>query len=52
MRINLAVGMLMEAGSVDADTARTQLEDAAQRAGVPIEELAESLVEARRTADD
>jgi GAF domain-containing protein len=52
MRINLAVGMLMEAGSVDADTARAQLEDAAQRAGVAVEELAESLVEARRTADD
>jgi GAF domain-containing protein len=52
MRINLAVGMLMEAGSVDADTARTHLEDAAQRAGVKLEELARTLVEARRTADD
>jgi hypothetical protein len=51
MRVNLAVGMLMEAHSVDADTARELLEEAARRAGVDLERLAESLVESGRTAD-
>lgn len=51
MAVNVAVGMLMEAHSVDATTARKLLEDAARRAGVDTEELAESLIEASRTDD-
>jgi GAF domain-containing protein len=52
MRVNLAVGMLMEARSVDATTARELLDEAAQRAGVAVEELAESLVDSRQDADE
>jgi GAF domain-containing protein len=45
MRVETAVGVLMEAESVDADTARGLLDEAAQRAGVPTEELADAVLE-------
>ena len=51
MRIDLAVGMLIEAHSVDPTTARVLLEEAARRAGVNTEELAASLIEANRAGD-
>ena len=51
MRVNLAVGMIMEAQSVDDATAREVLEEAAQRAGVTVEELADSLIDSRQDAD-
>lgn len=46
MRIETAIGILMSARSVDADTARTLFEEAAQRAGVTAEQLAETMLEA------
>jgi GAF domain-containing protein len=46
MHVEMAVGVLMEAESVDADMARTMLEEAAQRAGVPSAEVAEALLQA------
>lgn len=52
MRVETAVGMLMETDSIPAETARQLLEDAAQRAGVRLEELAEALLEVYRSADD
>jgi hypothetical protein len=44
MRIETAVGLLMETHSVDADTARSLLDEAAQRAGLGVGPLADSLV--------
>jgi GAF domain-containing protein len=44
MHVEMAVGVLMEAESVDADMARTLLDEAAQRAGVPSAEVAEALL--------
>lgn len=49
MRVDIAVGMLMEVESVDADTARAMLDEAAQRAGVLPEQLAEMWIEAHRS---
>jgi hypothetical protein len=46
MRVETAVGVLMSAESVDADTARGLLEQAARRAGVASEELAGAVLEA------
>jgi GAF domain-containing protein len=46
MHVEMAVGVLMEAESVDADMARTLLDGAAQRAGVPSAEVAEALLQA------
>jgi GAF domain-containing protein len=51
MRVEMAMGVLMEAQSVDADTARALLEEAAQRAGVPVQELAGVLLEAFDSAE-
>jgi GAF domain-containing protein len=45
MRVETAVGVLMEAESVDADTARGLLVEAAQRAGVTTEVLADAVLE-------
>jgi GAF domain-containing protein len=45
MRVETAVGVLMEAESVNADTARGLLVEAAQRAGVTTEVLAEAVLE-------
>ena len=45
VRVETAVGVLMAAESVDVDTARRLLEDAAQRAGVSTEDLADAVVE-------
>lgn len=52
MRVEVAVGMIMETESVDADTARTLLDQAAQRAGVRPDELAELLIELYRSRKD
>jgi GAF domain-containing protein len=46
MQVEMAVGVLMEAESVDDETARSLLDEAAQRAGVPPAEVAEALLEA------
>jgi hypothetical protein len=51
IRVDLAVGMLVEAQAVDGATARELLEEAAQRAGLAVEELAVSLVDSRQDAD-
>jgi GAF domain-containing protein len=48
MRVDMAVGLMMAAESVDADTARELLHDAAQRAGVTLGQLAEALLEVYR----
>ena len=45
MRVETAVGVLMEAESVDADAARELLEDAAVRAGVATVVLADALLD-------
>ncbi len=52
MRVETAVGMLMAANGVDADTARQMLEEAARRAGVPSQELAEALLDALQPPQD
>jgi GAF domain-containing protein len=45
VRVETAVGVLMAAESLDVDTARRMLEQAAQRAGVSTEDLADAVVE-------
>jgi hypothetical protein len=45
VRVETAVGLLMEAESVDAATARGLLEQAARRAGVSTDDLADAVVE-------
>lgn len=45
MRVEIAVGKLMEAMSVNDETARGMLEQAAQRAGVPLGLFAETVLE-------
>lgn len=45
MRVETAVGILMEAESVDADTARGLLVDAAQRSGVTTQLLADAVLD-------
>lgn len=51
MRIETAIGVLMSARSVDADTARGLLEEAAQRAGVTTDQLAETMLDAFDTPE-
>ena len=45
MRVDIAIGILMERASVDADQARALLNYAARRAGVTVELLADTVVE-------
>ena len=52
MRVDIAVGILMERESVDAHRARQLLDEAAQRAGVKVEQLADSIVEIYDATDE
>lgn len=52
VQIDTAVGLLMAARAVDADTARDLLEKAAVRAGVSVEALAETMIEAFERPED
>jgi GAF domain-containing protein len=51
MQVEMAVGVLMAAESVDADTARHLLEQAAQRAGATLDEVADAVLEVFRSAE-
>lgn len=52
MRLEVAVGLMMAAESVDADTARELIHEAAQRAGVTPDQLAGALLVVYRSADE
>ena len=52
VRMEVAVGMLMEVEGLDAEAARELLRQAARRAGVAPEELAASLLEVYRSRGD
>jgi hypothetical protein len=52
VRVETAVGVLMAAESVGVDTARRLLEEAAQRAGVATEDLADAVVELYESPKD
>jgi GAF domain-containing protein len=52
MQVQTAVGILMEAESVDAETARGLLEEAAQRAGVAPEKVADTLLRAFESPEE
>ena len=48
MRQEIAIGVLMSAESLDSEAARELLHQEAQRAGVPPDQLAETLLEVYR----
>ena len=52
VRLETAVGVLMETDSISDEAARELLEAAAQRAGVRVEELAEALLEVFETTEE
>jgi len=52
MQVDMAAGVLAAAHSVDVDTARELLEEAATRAGVTVEALAETVLKTFPSADD
>lgn len=47
LRVEVAIGLLVEAEALDVDTARDRLREAARRAGISEQELAEALIESR-----